>query len=216
LDIDKYETFFFDFDGVIVDSVNIKTEAFAQLYSSFGKEIVSKVIAYHLSHGGVSRFDKIVYWHKHYLGKEISEQELAALTKIFSDIVFSKVVNASFINGAIEFLNLVKEKNKNIFLVSATPQEEIRRIIKARQLNEYFQGVKGSPTSKKDNMKCFIEEHKLDILNCIYFGDAKEDFDAAASLQIDFIAINYFNKTMGYKNFTDLMCQTEEERRKNV
>ena len=33
------ESIFFDFDGVIADSVNVKTEAFAKMYESYGKEV---------------------------------------------------------------------------------------------------------------------------------------------------------------------------------
>ena len=38
----------FDFDGVLVDSVNIKTEAFARLFDHEGPEVLEKVVAYHL------------------------------------------------------------------------------------------------------------------------------------------------------------------------
>ena len=51
----------FDFDGVITDSVNIKKEAFAELYSKYGSRIQKKVVNHHLEHGGISRFDKIKY-----------------------------------------------------------------------------------------------------------------------------------------------------------
>ena len=53
----------FDFDGVLVESVHVKGEAFYQLYEGQGQEIQEKVLAHHLAHGGVSRFDKI----KHYI-----------------------------------------------------------------------------------------------------------------------------------------------------
>ena len=49
----------YDFDGVICDSVNVKTEAFAKIYSEYGHSIVSKVVDYHNLHGGISRYEKI-------------------------------------------------------------------------------------------------------------------------------------------------------------
>ena len=52
----------FDYDGTIADSVNIKTEAFAELYRNYGKDIESKVVKYHLNNGGVSRFEKFKYY----------------------------------------------------------------------------------------------------------------------------------------------------------
>ena len=39
----------FDYDGTIADSVNIKTEAFAELYRIYGKEIERKVTFFILS-----------------------------------------------------------------------------------------------------------------------------------------------------------------------
>ena len=49
---------FFDFDGVIADSVNVKTEAFEKIYLPYGKEIAEKVINHHRENGGMSRFEK--------------------------------------------------------------------------------------------------------------------------------------------------------------
>ena len=52
----------FDFDGVILDSVHLKTEAFAELYEKFNNNIVSEVREFHEKNGGMSRFEKIHYY----------------------------------------------------------------------------------------------------------------------------------------------------------
>ena len=59
--IDSKKLLIFDFDGVIADSVDIKTEAFGELYSEFGEKIVKEVKLYHENNGGVSRYEKINY-----------------------------------------------------------------------------------------------------------------------------------------------------------
>ena len=38
----KYKYLFFDFDGVILDSINVKTEAFGQIYKAWVKEPLKK------------------------------------------------------------------------------------------------------------------------------------------------------------------------------
>jgi len=38
----------FDFDGVLVESVDIKTKAFAGLFEHEGDSIVRRVVAYHI------------------------------------------------------------------------------------------------------------------------------------------------------------------------
>ena len=63
----------YDFDGVILDSVKIKTLAFEELYSSYGKEIQNKVKSYHLLNGGISRYNKLKYYHKNFLNIDIND-----------------------------------------------------------------------------------------------------------------------------------------------
>ena len=57
--IQSKKLFIFDFDGVIVDSVDIKTEAFGEIYSNYGSSITEKVKNYHIENGGLSRYEKI-------------------------------------------------------------------------------------------------------------------------------------------------------------
>ena len=47
-----------DFDGVILDSVNIKTEAFKEIFNRESKVIQNKIVNYHLKNGGISREKK--------------------------------------------------------------------------------------------------------------------------------------------------------------
>jgi hypothetical protein len=57
------QTVFFDFDGVIVESTEIKTRAFRKLYSEY-VDVLDDVVAYHGAHEGTSRLEKIFYYHK--------------------------------------------------------------------------------------------------------------------------------------------------------
>ena len=43
---------FFDFDGVIAESVSAKTYAFEEMYLPYGNDIALKVVEYHKLHGG--------------------------------------------------------------------------------------------------------------------------------------------------------------------
>ena len=57
----KIKNIFFDFDGVIAESVSAKTDAFKELYLPYGGKIANEVVQYHIKHGGVSRFEKFRY-----------------------------------------------------------------------------------------------------------------------------------------------------------
>ena len=88
----KIKNIFFDFDGVIAESVNAKTEAFREMYIEHGTEIADKVVDYHINHGGVSRFEKFKYWEKEFFNRDISEDEVQRLANEFSGMVLNRVI----------------------------------------------------------------------------------------------------------------------------
>ena len=45
---------FWDFDGVIKDSVKVKSTAFGELFAPFGEDIVNRVIEHHEANSGIS------------------------------------------------------------------------------------------------------------------------------------------------------------------
>jgi beta-phosphoglucomutase-like phosphatase (HAD superfamily) len=62
----------FDFDGVLVESVDIKTDAFRELFKDY-PQYVDEFAAYHEYNGGVSRFEKIKYFYRHFLKENITQ-----------------------------------------------------------------------------------------------------------------------------------------------
>ena len=65
-DLEQFSAIIFDFDGVIAESVEIKTEAFRDMYSSYGKDISDSVVDHHLINGGMSRFEKFPLYHNRF------------------------------------------------------------------------------------------------------------------------------------------------------
>lgn len=184
----NYKCIIYDFDGVICDSVNIKTEAFVSLYKSFGLEVEEKVKSYHLLNGGISRYEKFKYFSKYLLNKDISENELVELGDTFSNIVLNKIIEKPTNSGVIEFLE-ANTKTSIQFICSGTPNEEMNKIIKEKKLDKYFKDVFGSPLSKEIIINNIINKYKLNPNEVLFFGDAMTDYNAAKDTLIDFIGI---------------------------
>jgi len=183
----KVKSIIFDFDGVILESVNIKTEAFAELYENFGGEIVRKITEHHLANGGINRYDKIKFYHKEFLGIVLSVKQVEFLSLKFSKIVFNKIKNANFVPGAFEFIS--KYYNSyNLFISSATPESELKEILRLKRINKFFKKIYGYPPYKTDHIKNILNETGFENKEVIYVGDAKSDKIAASENNIKFIA----------------------------
>jgi phosphoglycolate phosphatase len=188
MDISYIDAVFFDFDGVILDSTTIKTRTFQEMYSPFGDEIVEKVLNHHLQYGGISRVEKIDYYHREFLNRPLSEEALDALCQKFSENVKDAVVNADWIPGAEEFLKEYHKKIK-LYVVSGTPESELIEIVEKRNMTGYFQTIMGSPVKKPVHVRYHLEKSKLKAGRCFFIGDALTDFNAAKETGLHFIGI---------------------------
>ena len=183
------ELFVFDFDGVLADSVNIKADAFAEMYRKFGRDTEDKVITHHMTNGGMSRYEKFKFYHSEFLNITLTLTDLNLLSSRFSSIVFDKVVKAAEIPGAEKFLENVCGYGKLCVVNSATPEGEIKAIIEERGMNAFFSHVVGSPSSKNENLMKLLLLHKVEPSNAIFFGDADADFLAAKEVGVGFVGV---------------------------
>jgi phosphoglycolate phosphatase-like HAD superfamily hydrolase len=185
----KYNAFIFDFDGVIVDSLGIKADAFGLLFEDLGPDVMAKVKAHHLKNGGVTRYEKFKIYYRQFMGREITPQESAMLDWKYSELVVRKVVEAEAIPGVMDVLRMIKDSGKFCCVLSATPEAEIRHIVEARNMAGFFREVVGSPRPKKENLGLVLERNKITPSGAVYFGDATSDLEAAQAYGVAFIGV---------------------------
>ncbi|MDC0553784.1 HAD hydrolase-like protein [Flavobacteriaceae bacterium] len=184
--MNKIKAIIFDYDGVIAESVNVKTEAFAELYKPYGKEVVQKVIKHHEANGGVSRFEKFKIYHKKYLRKDIDQLKIDELSKQFSNLVLQKVIDSPYVTGVYDFISFNYQKY-DFHISTGTPTGEIETILKNKSLRKFFNKVYGSPEKKDLHVKKILKTHGYKKSEVVFIGDALSDRDAARVNEINFI-----------------------------
>lgn len=187
--MNKYDAIFFDWDGVITDSVNVKTEAFVELFKQYGPEIQNKVKFHHLNNGGMSRFKKFKHYFNEFLGLEITEEKIIELSDEFSRIVTDKIIQAPLINGVIETIQKQYALGTKLFVISGTPMQEMQLIAKEKGLSKFFIEILGSPNEKTHWINYLLEKYNLKPEACLFIGDAMADFTAANNTHVDFLGI---------------------------
>lgn len=175
---------FLDFDGVVLESAEVKLNAFRVMFS--GHDRRGEIYRYLDEHAGVSRYEKFCHIHGSILQQPLSRAEIDRLAKVFSGLAREGVLAAPFVAGAQEFLELYQDRYP-LYVVSATPQAELSDIVGRRGLNGYFKGVFGSPTSKSARMASVLATLGHSPDTAVFVGDSIEDLAEARKAKVRFV-----------------------------
>lgn len=203
--MDKYKTWIFDCDGVLLNSNHIKTEAFLSATITHGRQAADAMVQYHVRNGGISRYHKFEYFLRHILGKEPEQGELESLLASYARMVRAGLMHCEVAVGLRELRNATPQSRW--LVVSGGDQTELRDIFSKRGLDVLFDGgIFGSP----DN-KCTILERELNIDNiqkpAAFIGDSRYDYEAASGTGLDFIFMSGWSEFHGWADyFKDEKC----------
>jgi len=173
-----------DFDGVIAESVDVKTDAFRSLFREYPKHL-DTITRYHISNGGISRFDKFRHIYQNILKEDLPEDKFNELCRHFNELVVNKVIEAPFVEGARQFLDNCHGCYA-LFVVSATPEAEIKEITMRKDIAMYFDGIYGSPERKADLIKKILKNNNFRNNEVLFIGDSINDLHAAEEAGIRF------------------------------
>ncbi|HTE53101.1 MAG TPA: HAD family hydrolase [Kofleriaceae bacterium] len=177
----------FDFDGVILESADIKTDAFVELFSHLPPSLVAQVREHHLANLGISRFVKFDWIYQNVIQQPLAETERLELGDRFSSIALRKVLACPFVPGAEAALAALAPRYP-LFVASGTPQDELDRVVDARELRAHFREVWGSPREKANILADIASRHDLAMDQILFVGDGASDERAARAAGTHFLA----------------------------
>ena len=181
--IAHYKTIIFDCDGVILNSNQVKTNAFYLTVLPYGEKFAQELVEYHVEHGGISRYEKFAYFIEHI----INNQEITTLdqlVKTYANHVQQGLLTCDIAAG-IE--NLRALSPARWLVVSGGDENELRKIFKERNIDYLFDGgIFGSPVDKHTILRREISNTNI-LHPAIFIGDSKYDYDAAQQAELDFI-----------------------------
>lgn len=179
----------FDCDGVLLDSVPVKTRAFARLAEPYGPEARDRLVMYHTVHGGVSRYRKFEWFFREMLGREITPEESEAWGKKFAEYALDEVRKCDLIPGALQTLEAWHGKMP-LYVCSGAPVEELNLVLGERKLARFFAGIYGSPPAKGELLKEIIRTQSWLLPGeTLMVGDSITDEDAARQADAQFYGI---------------------------
>lgn len=191
MSLQKYTTFFWDFDGVILDSNAVREFGFKKVLERFSEEQVNQLLSFHRLNGGLSRYVKFRFFYEEILGESVSEEQIKLLAEAFSEIMMQELTKPEYLIA--ETVDYIKEKAKKVpmYIVSGSDQAELRYLCQELGLASFFKGIYGSPIPKIQLVQTILEKNTTIVpsLSCL-IGDSHNDWEAAQKNGLDFVGYN--------------------------
>ena len=181
----KIRTVVFDFDGVLAESNQVKDGAFEALFALY-PEHREEMRAYHIAHHSRPRREKFEHFVSVLMGCPGDRDLVEEMAGKFSELVFDRVVACPPVPGSREFLQEFAGRIP-LYVSSVTPQDELRAILKARELESFITKAFGNPpVPKAEAIARILERERVQPDEVAFVGDSLSDYQAAASAGLVF------------------------------
>jgi phosphoglycolate phosphatase-like HAD superfamily hydrolase len=181
----KIQLIILDFDGVIVESNDIKDRVFRNIFDRF-PQYSEELWQYHKTHVSVSRHQKFDHLLEK-IGRKDDVVLKTELLKSFSFRTLELMKTVPFVKGAKEFLDHLSGKIP-LYLASVTPIEDLGLILNNLDIRSYFKAVYGCPPWTKSNaLKDILKQENAAAGSVVLIGDSYGDQRAAKETGIQFI-----------------------------
>ncbi|MGB0581771.1 MAG: HAD family hydrolase [Limisphaerales bacterium] len=197
---------FFDFDGVIMDSMSLKLEAYCECLRefNFAREDVDRLMREYM---GQSRIKIIGVIYEELTGETIPPKVFERALARFNELDDAAREKMEFLPGSLEFIQMV-HADRFTAVVTGTPEDFILKATAHHDLDRYFDIVRGSPDTKRHIVSSLLDEHSLKPEESIVIGDGKTDQDAADFCEMRFVGFDNgdhsFDPATAWKVVTDL------------
>lgn len=178
----------FDFDGVIIESNEVREFGFKEVLKMHSEEEVEKLLAYHNDNGGLSRYIKFEHFYKEIKKAEPTAEMIAKDAIAFSEIMRKELGKPKYlIPKTVQFLE-TKLENTEMYIVSGSDQEELRFLCKELGVAKFFNTIYGSPTHKNLLVERIVQ--KAPSATYVLVGDSINDYEAAKVNKLFFAGFN--------------------------
>ncbi|RAX59324.1 hypothetical protein CCZ01_00900 [Helicobacter monodelphidis] len=194
----EFRAVIWDFDGVILDALPVRTEAFLYALREYSQEALEEFKCYHLQNGGISRFVKISHFFEKIIKQPCPETLKQKILSDFHRVVHERLFDSSLL--IIDSISYIQEHFSHLefYIASGSEQEELRSLCDFLQISRYFKGIYGSPTPKVQWVEKIVQNSVYDTKEFVLIGDSMGDYESARRNHISFLGYNNPNlKSVG-------------------
>lgn len=176
----------FDFDGTLLRSNRIKRQS---LYDCVEEIAGAAEILDAMHRDGLpgDRYDIFRELCRR-LGRRLPE-DADRLATAYGELCRERLIACEPVPGAMQSLAALSKASMVLYIASATPEKDLRLVVRDRGIAHFFADVLGRPTGKADHLRRVLEKHGLSPPELLVVGDGSDDEAAAAAVRCRFVAV---------------------------
>lgn len=198
--INNVNTIIFDCDGVILNSNEVKKQAYYKVaLSYYGDELATSLIEYLSKNTGNPREHFFNHFLTNIVPSEFSGPGVEELIAEVTDKIYKGLMDCEISQS----LFALREKfpDSKWLVVSGGVEKELRDIFCKRSLIDLFDGgIFGGPMTKDQILKSLIEQGLIKF-PAIFLGDSRYDYEVANRFNLDFIFISGWTDFKDWENY---------------
>jgi HAD superfamily hydrolase (TIGR01509 family) len=179
---------YLDFDGVIMDSMEAKLDAYMAALRPYSPVRESVRVVQRRS-AGLSRSKTIPIMMEECCRLACDALMLQDALERFRQSDEKSRETLQLMPGALSFLDAVFNAGQDLWILTGTPQEVIQVTLNHFDLRRFFTGVLGSPPGKAEHFQKELRATGFHPQECLFIGDSPQDLAAAKAVGIPFIGL---------------------------
>ncbi len=173
---------FFDFNGTLINDVDLCLNLLNELLSSQNKENIALE-----KYKNIFTFPIIKYYEA--AGIDFSIESFDSLAIKFIQKYQPQSLLCGLYEGVIETLEYLKKKNVKLYVLSASEKNNLIEQCKHYDIVKYFDEILGiddiHAKGKVDIALKFMENSKIDPKDALFIGDTLHDYEVAKAMNVD-------------------------------
>lgn len=193
----------FDCDGVVLNSNQLKIQAYYDTAIAFGGNDAqaTALVAHHVMLGGISRYPKFEYFIQTIMQQTFTDEAMQRLLQLFNQEVERLLSTCDVADGLEQLRN--RHPHQRWMILSGGDQAEIRKLFSLRDIATYFNaGIFGSPDNKDQ-----VLARELSAANitqpALFIGDSRYDHQAATRAGLDFVFMSAWTDFEGWPTYCE-------------
>ncbi len=182
----NYDNIIFDFNGTIINDLDLCINILNYMLESKGYKKVTKERYLEIFTFPIIEYYKLA-------GFDFNKHSFENLSVEFINLYQKASLECSLYDGVIELLEKLKKLNKNIILLSASQLDNLKEQVYHFKIDKYFTKILGLDNilakSKIEVAEKYFKEKNIDLSKTIILGDTIHDAEVANKLKIDSILI---------------------------